>query len=313
MFSSSNKGETTPGKFRLLHNLSYPYDKKSVNFNMPKEEATAQYPKVSDAVNTIQKLGKDCYIAKSDISETFRLIPLNTQEYHIMRFTWEAKYYYGKCLPMGCSSSCRLFSVFTDAIVLILRNKYGVENVEKIVDDFFFLAKTREECHRCLNSFLELCSDDAGIPVVKHKTVGPCWCLVFLGAEIDTHGMQIRLPVDKLLRYSEHIEDIISQGKVTLRDLQSVIGQLQYATCAVNLGRVFLRRLIDLTIGCRVPHFFINLTKGAKDDLKIWKRFLAHFNGKSFMYEPHMANSNTINLFSDSSKKGYGACHRSNI
>ncbi len=70
--------------------------------------------------------------------------------------------------------------------------------MEKILDDFLFLAKTREECQRCLNSFLERCSD-AGIPVVTHKTLGPCWCLVFSGVEIDTQEMQVRLPVDKLL------------------------------------------------------------------------------------------------------------------
>ena len=32
-----------PGKYRLLHNLSYPYNEDSVNFNIPKERSTVQY------------------------------------------------------------------------------------------------------------------------------------------------------------------------------------------------------------------------------------------------------------------------------
>ncbi len=30
------------------------------------------------------------------------------------------------------------------------------------------------------------------------------------------------------------------------------------------------------------------------------------------MYEPHIADSNTVKLFLDSSKKGFGACYGSN-
>ncbi len=33
----SLREKSTPGQFRLLHNLSYPYDGKSVNFNIPKQ------------------------------------------------------------------------------------------------------------------------------------------------------------------------------------------------------------------------------------------------------------------------------------
>ncbi len=101
--------KTTPGQYRLLHNLSYPYDKNSVNYNIPKEEATVQYECISDAVEIIRKLGRNCYMAKSDISEAFRLLPLNPDIYHLMGFTWEEMWYYDKCLPMrvaalvGCS------------------------------------------------------------------------------------------------------------------------------------------------------------------------------------------------------------------
>ncbi len=56
-----------------------------------------------------------------------------------------------------------------------------------------------------------------------------------------------------------------------------------------------------------IPYHFIKLTTAAKLDLVTWKIFLNMFNGKSVMYEPHIANSKAVNLFSDSSKKGFGA------
>ncbi len=42
--------KTTRGQYRLLHNISYSYDKNSVNNNIPKEEITVQYECISDAV-----------------------------------------------------------------------------------------------------------------------------------------------------------------------------------------------------------------------------------------------------------------------
>ncbi len=35
------------GHYRLLHNLSYPYDKSSVNFNIPKEKSTVHYSTIA--------------------------------------------------------------------------------------------------------------------------------------------------------------------------------------------------------------------------------------------------------------------------
>ena len=41
--------------------------------------------------------------------------------------------------------------------------------------------------------------------------------------------------------------------------------------------RAFLRRLIDLTIGIRRPHFLIRLSKEVKEDLSVWQKFPLRF------------------------------------
>ena len=62
--------------------------------------------------------------------------------------------------------------------------------------------------------------------------------------------------------------------KVTLKELQSLIGLLQFACSVVVPGRPFLRRLIDLSIGVKSPWHRISLTKDAKHDLQVWLEFL---------------------------------------
>jgi hypothetical protein len=88
--------KSTPGQFRLLHNLSYPYDERSVNFNISFGDSTVKYATISDAIKLVQTVGSKCYMAKSDISDAFRLLPLNPSQYHLMGFMWRGKYYHDK-------------------------------------------------------------------------------------------------------------------------------------------------------------------------------------------------------------------------
>ncbi len=93
-------------------------------------------------------------------------------------------------------------------------------------------------------------------------------------------------------------------NRITLRNLQLIIGKLQYSTSVIQAGKDFWRRLINLTTGIKVPYHYIRLTKGAKLDLVEWKTFLKDFNGLSFLYEPSFVSLHTIKMYSDASKKG---------
>ena len=77
------------GKYRILHNLSFPYDERSVNTNIPRDEATVQYASLKDSIKIIQ----NAYMAKSDISEAFRLIPISPKDYHLTGFFFQGYYY----------------------------------------------------------------------------------------------------------------------------------------------------------------------------------------------------------------------------
>lgn len=113
---------------------------------------------------------------------------------------------------------------------------------------------------------------------------------------------------EKLRKCHTLLTSFYSRRKVTLKELQSLIGLLNF-TCSVILpGRTFLRRLIDLTIGVQRPHHRIRLNKEAKDDIKVWMRFLAGFNGRAFFLDSLWVTSTSLELFTDAAgSKGYGA------
>ena len=92
----------------------------------------------------------------------------------------------------------------------ILVCKLGVTNVVKVLDDFFFVGRTKQQCQDALDNFLYI-SQQLGIPIATHKTVGPTQVITFLGIELGT--------IDKLNRYMDQIPTIAKQNKVTLREL----------------------------------------------------------------------------------------------
>ena len=78
-------------------------------------------------------------------------------------------------------------------------------------------------------------------------------CVIVHGIEVDTLQMQARLPQDKLEAAITLVRAFSRRRKVTLRELQSLIGTLNFACKVVVPESPFLRRLIDLTMGIAKP------------------------------------------------------------
>jgi hypothetical protein len=114
---------------------------------------------------------------------------------------------------------------------------------------------------------------DIGVPMAEDKTCGPDTTMTFLGVEIDSVRKEARLPKDKLDKCRQEIRVLLGCKKATLKQVQSVIGLLNFACQVVLPGRPFLRRLINATIGVKAPHHFVKLNKGIKRDLEVWLNF----------------------------------------
>ena len=78
-------------------------------------------------------------MAKCDIEDAFRLVPIHPTDYDLLGFTWNNLYYYDRCLPMGASSSCQIFESFSSSLHWIMENKYCAAGMSHIIDDFCLL------------------------------------------------------------------------------------------------------------------------------------------------------------------------------
>jgi hypothetical protein len=248
----------TPGEFRLIHHLSFPHG-ASINDNISSEHTAMCYSRVDNAISMIKKVGKGCFLAKTDIKNAFRIIPICPQDYDLLGIFWQGQFYYDRAMPMGCASSCRTFETFSTALQWVAQKHLNIAHLIHILDDYLMAASSYDQCCADLKNFLSLC-EYLGIPIAPEKTVGPQTTLTFAGIELDTRLFEARLPADKIAKSKVLLSKFLQRKKATLKEVQSLIGLLNFACSVVVPGRAFLRRLIDLTKGIRCASHFIRLS-----------------------------------------------------
>lgn len=146
--------------------------------------------------------------------------------------------------------------------------------------------------------------------LLRHSegSCGPVTTLSFAGIELDSICSEARLLLDKIHKSTRLISEFLGRKKVSLKEVQSLTGLLNFACSVIKPGRAFLRCLIDFMLGIRSPFHLIWLTKEVKEDLKVWLSFLAEFNGHSFFIDNAWQNSSKLSLFTDASGAlGFGS------
>ncbi|XP_056022078.1 uncharacterized protein LOC130054967 [Ostrea edulis] len=84
--------------------------------------------------------------------------------------------------------------------------------------------------------------------------------------------MVISIPEEKTIALKESIGTILAKSKITLKDLQSLVGSLNFCAKAIASARAFNRRFCDAMCGIRHPSHFIRVNAGMKSDLRVKKK-----------------------------------------
>ncbi len=292
--------KSSPGKFRLIHNLSAPYDFTSINANIPQSDRSVSYESIATIIQVILDMGISTHLAKTDIKSAFRLVPVHFTDYHLLGFKYMDQYYFDRCMSMGSGSSCKIFEEFATALNWILVNKFGLIHTYHYLDDFCVVEPSYFLCKQALDTLMVVFKR-IGVPISHDKTEGPGGILTFLGISLNARDMIASVPQDKLLKYSAQIDELLNSEFTTQGEIKSLIGKLNWCTSILISGRSFIRRFIDLALGPHRPSMLVTLTREVKLDLEMWKNFLLNFNGRAFIQFFECASSESLNFHTDAS------------
>ncbi|XP_070556467.1 uncharacterized protein [Ptychodera flava] len=240
----------------------------SVNTHICKEDYTLSYGRVDNAVAIIQKYGKGTLMTKVDIRYAFRLCPVRKEDWHLLGFKWLDHYFFDRVLPFGLRSAPFLFDHIADAIHWIISRRADTEDLLHYLDDYFGAGPPRpDKCQQLLNTMVSVCHD-LGVPTAPEKIEGPSPIIIFLGIELDTIKMVMRLPNNKLTDLIQALPTWIQQQSCTKRQLLSLIGTLSFACKCIPAGRIFIRRMMDLSTTVKCTNDIITLSDDFRLDVQ---------------------------------------------
>ena len=291
-----------PGKWRLITDLSYP-EGTSVNDAIDPALCSLTYTSVDEVAATAAALGRGAQLAKIDVKSAYRLVPVHPGQRHWLGMQWQG---IDGMLPFGLRSAPKLFNAVADALEWCVVQQ-GVRLIYHYLDDYVVLGSPgTEECGNYLFILQRVCHE-LGVPLAPEKQDGPAEVLTFLGIEIDTIRQELRLPVEKLQRLLQMVNEWERRKACTRRELESLIGILQHACKVIRPGCSFLCRAISLLSITKQPHHHIRLNAEFRSDIRWWKASATNWNGAAIMAIPEQ---HSLHLTSDASGSwGCGAWH----
>ena len=84
-------------------------------------------------------LGRNALMAKLDIKEAYRIVPIHPDDRRFLGVCWQGQVYVDCQLPFGLASAPAIFSALGEALEWILRQR-GVKAVIHYIDDFLLLG-----------------------------------------------------------------------------------------------------------------------------------------------------------------------------
>lgn len=298
--------KSTPGKFRLIHNLSWPYDDTSINAAIPQSSKTVNYAGINQAIRIIMNHPKGALTAKSDIKDAFKIIPIHHSDHHKLGLKLGEFYYYDTTLSLGAGSSCNIFEEFSTALDAIFKFDSHPDASTHYLDDFFFVAVGRP-CLLSRQTLFDLICDDINVPQALDKKTHPSHRTEYLGILLDSLNWIAELPLDKLRSYTQEVLHALRRKKLTQTELQSLVGKLSFAASVVP-ARPFLRRLIDKIHSVSRPYHFVKITSEMRQDLRTWLEFLHNYNGVTYFRHLQVLPQHHLFMSADACALGYGAC-----
>ena len=125
------------------------------------------------------------------------------------------------------------------------------------------------------------------VSIAENKTYGPTTCITFLGLDIDTLAMVVKIAEDKLLKLKLGVEILLEEKKVKLRELESITGLMAFCSRAIPSARAFTRRFYVLiaSVKYKKPYYYIRINSEVKADALVWYEFFVKINGECSLPE----------------------------
>ena len=114
--------------------LSFPKG-QSVNDGIGAEVCSVSYATVDQAMRCIKTLGRGALLAKFDIANAYRAVPVHPSDRLLLGLSWRGDTFVDGALPFGLRSAPKVFTAVADALLWAIGRRNAVHAMHYL-DDF---------------------------------------------------------------------------------------------------------------------------------------------------------------------------------
>ena len=217
------------GSYRIILNLKH--------FNT---WVTYRHFKMDSLKSAISLMTPNCYMASIDLKDAYYSVPVKEEFQKFLKFQWKGHIFKFVCLPMGLTSSPRIFTKITKPVYATLRQKGHINS--GYIDDIYLQGSDVKDRENNIRDTVHILQD-SGFTIQPTKSVfRPTQILSHLGFVLNSRQMTVTVTSEKAQKIAQLCQHMMEVGVVTLRELAELIGQLVASFPGVMYGPLFYRR-----------------------------------------------------------------------
>ena len=241
-----------------------------------------------------------------DLKDAYYSIPIAEEHQKYLKFIWRDQLYAFTSLPMGLTSSPRIFTKVLKPVFSYLRSQFG-HTCLGYIDDSFYLEDSYTECEeatlRAIQLFVSL-----GFKIHPEKSVIiPTQILEFLGFIFNSILMSVTLTNKKAVKILQLCQKFsLPNKRFTIREVASFLGTLVSSFPGVEFGPLHYRHIeVDKEANLKLNQgnfdSFMTLSHDSLEEIHWWSANILTASRRIFH------NSPDVVVYTDASQMGWGA------
>ncbi|XP_026318136.1 uncharacterized protein LOC113228912 [Hyposmocoma kahamanoa] len=245
------------------------------------------------------------WMAKLDLSQAYFHVRISQQHCRFLRLNChhdplQRQLLQMTCLPFDLSSAPRTFAAITNWVAEFMRN-HDIRGVVYL-DDFLLANQSKEQLQNDVAFTIKIMQTLGWTVNYDKSFLVPTQCHEFLGIIWDTKRNAMSLSQRKCLSLRKALHEQLEKGKWSLKQYQSLMGRLNFATFVTRRGRLHCRTLqcFSRLLPNNFPFHGVNIPHEVRSEMEWWAKIL----GESM---PLHTSAITHLLTTDASDIGWGA------
>lgn len=302
-------------ELRVILNLSHPYHAGSVNSGISKTRYLGKaielhYPTVDNLVQKIiqkkeetKQTKEKVLLFKKDLKRAYRWVNVDFGDVHLLGYKIEDQFYFDLVLPNGIRSGAYIMQRISTAIKYIfVQEGYDLEN---FLDDLASceLETVAWTAYDTLGQIIT----SIGLMESPEKACPPKVEMVFLGTGLNTESMTLFITPDRVDELLALLEEWKGKTHAKLREVQSLLGKLNFVTNCVRSSRIYVSRILNFLRQLK-PAVTYKVPYAVVQDVEWWHEFIPLYNYKSLMVSDQWEEADETIMCDASLEKAAGWC-----